>query len=520
MRATNVNKTKYNLLRSLFILLPVLVVLIISFVNGASMFDLRPVWNDEFFYHAQVKGVLEYGKPLGYWGYNGTHAKVGTFGPWGAPTIMLMALFARLVPGNLNMLIMSNLLCACLANYAFLKFTKPGEKMLQRLILVYATLYVNHLYSLTAMAEIFRYAMAVLLAGLTYFLLRRKEHPRYSVVLLVVAPLMIFVAMSAYIPFAAVLPIWCYAVYRRYPALLKYKWVYAAACVVFTAMTAVVLFAVNEATAAPYTVNWVGNVLAHLREGIFTGLQFVLESSWDNFRECVLKYAFSPSSFAAEFGFISYYILAYLFAIVMAAWAVFRSCNKQTSSSHEGKEIPLIALYFLVAFVAAFVVLYASPGWTFVRGINVAFVYVLYLAAADSDVSSMNMIRRVALFSLIGIIPFICALNDDFLVDRAKSISEEELILQEKFAEHIQLSEENDPWGNTVSYYGYGGSILYLPDGVGVNYMRDSAAEQNARYCVLEKNYTSADFVAVLTEYGHCVLYENEDIILMLNEEY
>lgn len=514
MKRINASDAKLMLMKTLFVCLPFLVVLIISCANGFSMFDLRPRWSDEFFWHSQVKGVLAYGKPLGYWGYNGTHAEVGTFAAWGAPIVIFMSFFAGLVPGNLNMLILSNLLCACLANYAFLMFTKPEKKTLLRLIIIYATLYVNHLYSLTAFAEIFRYSLAVLLAGLTYFLLRNKAHPRYSVVLLMVAPCVILVAMSAYIPFAAILPIWCYLVYKRYPVFSKYKWLYALASVGFTAMSTVIVYSFEVATEAPYVTDWFGEIRGHLSEGVGTGVQFLLVTFWKNIKKVVFGYAIS--SLYVEYGFLSYYVLAYFFAIAMAMWAVFRNL----SNSLEKKEIPAICLYYLVAVVSAFALLYSDSYWNFIRGLNMALVYVLYLTAADSEVSSVNMGRKIALFSLVGVIPFICTLNATFLPGRASSFSEDETLLKEKFAEYIQLSEEGDPWGNTVSYYGYGENILYLPDGVGVNYMLDSSAEQNARYCVLEKGFASEDFISVLMEYDHCILYENDDMVLMINEAF
>lgn len=519
MKRINVSDAKLMLMKALFVCLPFLIVLIISYVNGFSLLDLRPVWSDEYFYHAQVKGVLAYGKPLGYWGYNGTHAVVGTFGAWGASVIYLLSLFAGLIPGNFNMLILSNLLWACFANCVFLVLTKPDKKTLLRLIIVYATLYVNHCYSLTAMAEILRYSLAVLLAGLTYFLLRKKEHLRYSVVLLAVTPCMIFVAMSAYIPFAAVLPIWCYVVYRRYPAFQKHKWVYVATCIAFTVVATIVVFVANEATASPYTVNWVGNVLACLREGFFTGLQLILSLFWTNFKESVLKYAFDSSMFNEWSGFLSYYMMAYLFAIIMAAWAAFRSRSNDSSRG----EIPFISLYFLTAYLAAFVVMYGISCGHVMRGINVAFVYVLYLAAADRELYSVKMIKKIALFSLIGVIPFACTLNATFLSGRVRPVSEDEVFLRNQLAEFIQVREEGDPWENTVDYFDdsqYMKYILYFPDGVGVNYMHDNSANQNAKYCVLEKNFAGNDMVDVMLESGYHMLYEDDHIALIIHGDY
>ena len=39
-------------------------------------------WNDEVFYYKMIEAVVKYGRPLGYFGYNGSTANVGQSGPW------------------------------------------------------------------------------------------------------------------------------------------------------------------------------------------------------------------------------------------------------------------------------------------------------------------------------------------------------------------------------------------------------------------------------------------------------
>ncbi len=39
-------------------------------------------WNDELSYYKQIEGIIKYGIPKGYFGYNESKALIGTFGPW------------------------------------------------------------------------------------------------------------------------------------------------------------------------------------------------------------------------------------------------------------------------------------------------------------------------------------------------------------------------------------------------------------------------------------------------------
>lgn len=79
------HKKLQTALYAVLVLLPFLWVLCILFCNGFKfeLSILQPVWNDEIGWYNQVAAVIEYGKPLGYYGYNGTHAQIGTWGAWG-----------------------------------------------------------------------------------------------------------------------------------------------------------------------------------------------------------------------------------------------------------------------------------------------------------------------------------------------------------------------------------------------------------------------------------------------------
>ena len=49
-------------------------------------------WSDEVVYSKQLSAVVEYGAPRGYFGFNESHADIGTFAAWGPAIFWLYAI--------------------------------------------------------------------------------------------------------------------------------------------------------------------------------------------------------------------------------------------------------------------------------------------------------------------------------------------------------------------------------------------------------------------------------------------
>ena len=64
----------------LFILMPLLTALFLCLCYRVDPRAAIPVWNDESSWFCQVRSAAAFGSPLGYYGYNGGHAAIGTFG--------------------------------------------------------------------------------------------------------------------------------------------------------------------------------------------------------------------------------------------------------------------------------------------------------------------------------------------------------------------------------------------------------------------------------------------------------
>ena len=70
----------------LFIMTPLLSAVLFCLKDGKMIWDVYlPLggWSDEITYYKQIEGILAYGMPRGYFGYNQSSALYGTLGVWG-----------------------------------------------------------------------------------------------------------------------------------------------------------------------------------------------------------------------------------------------------------------------------------------------------------------------------------------------------------------------------------------------------------------------------------------------------
>ena len=78
-----------------------ILVIMINIISGQGIWNIEPFnssLNDEFYYLKQVEGVLEYGRPMGYFGFNFSEAKILTFSAWSPLLIYFLAFFSVIFP--------------------------------------------------------------------------------------------------------------------------------------------------------------------------------------------------------------------------------------------------------------------------------------------------------------------------------------------------------------------------------------------------------------------------------------
>ena len=513
------------ILKGVFVLLPCIYVFLVCWGFGLDIMKLPPTVNDEIGWYTQAFAVVEYGKPIGYWGYNGTHAAVGTFGAWGAGSIWFLALFVRflryILPfPDFGIYIFNNLMWACTANLVLVLCAKPDLKKLLRFTVVYLLLFVNHTYILWGMSETMRYSMGIILAALTIYLWNRQESRFYHVILYGVAPLVIIAFMMSYIMYALVLPLWLIAVYRNSSVLHKHKILsFGAGPVIFLAITVAVYYA-NGLMVSPYVLN----VLSEVRNAFFRGFDHGVAKAMYyielNLNECTLQTLWNNRN--VEFGWPSMYLVIYYVVGLYILISFLAGLTVWKKMDAKDREFYGIGAYMMVGFLTAFILLYNTEAYNLIRGINIALIYALFILCMQSRGTS---IKRFSAIMLLAVFPFWLFLSR--LVIENHRVQAESMIYQEVFAEHIILDEEKNPWENTVALYGAAGyECMSLPVGVGINTMLSRQPNDHARYVLYMIDTTGMELLDIREqEYipeimwqTHELLYRDEKMVLMRNK--
>ena len=210
------NLTAEIVLSVIFVILPVLLSFIENLINWIStgQFAFPGIkWNDEAAYYKLIELYSEYLSPKGYWGFNCEHAILGTGSAWNFAIIAPYALIAKIFPMNYSFVFFCNIFFAGVANGLFLLLTKPEYRTKMKLIAAEASSVVFLLYINTNMSEIYRFSLAIVIAGLLYKVI---FDDKCSVWLkYIVTPLLILYSMQVYTFFAFVVPIYVLAIMKK-----------------------------------------------------------------------------------------------------------------------------------------------------------------------------------------------------------------------------------------------------------------------------------------------------------------
>ncbi len=148
------------------VLLPWLIDFCMLRFLGHGIFDVVPYFNDEVNYWHLVADMLEYGKPIGYMGFYGTHAPVGTFGFHGFVILLPYYLFARIFGLHFYTLAVCNMALVSLALLLLIVLLRPPVKnMLVTGALITLPSMVSKFYS-TSMLEGLNVFLAVAFGAL------------------------------------------------------------------------------------------------------------------------------------------------------------------------------------------------------------------------------------------------------------------------------------------------------------------------------------------------------------------
>lgn len=192
----------------LMALLPVVCCLVTTAAEGRSIGQVylpSSEWNDELFYFKQVEGIVNYGFPQGYFGFNESHALQLSFAAWSPVLVFPWILWGLFFGWNLMSPVICNIILLTITMFVFVWLVKPTWKQLGVLTVLFSLYSLFVRYMLSGMPEVICFSLLILFYGLAMSYLKKESRGRLtamfviSVLLTLMRPYMLlFLALACY----------------------------------------------------------------------------------------------------------------------------------------------------------------------------------------------------------------------------------------------------------------------------------------------------------------------------------
>lgn len=162
---------------ALFGCLPLLLCVLYCAACGGGLSDVylpASWWNDELFYYKQVEGIVREGWPQGYFGYNESSARAGSFGVWN-PLLFLPWVIWGLFDWNLYSPILCNLVCVMAGMAVFAWLAAPNCRQAAAAAVMVSVFSPFTRFILSGVGEAFFLSMTLLYTGLFCAYRREKK---------------------------------------------------------------------------------------------------------------------------------------------------------------------------------------------------------------------------------------------------------------------------------------------------------------------------------------------------------
>lgn len=524
--------SKQNLKRNVLILMVVLLpviqaggIALFYFVQKGTGMPL-PMWNDEGAYYTLVKTWLTTGQPVGYWGFNGGHAILGTGSAWSPAIIFPYGVFGMMFGWNYSSVFFANILFLCLAHLFFMLLVKPSNTQLLRMLLLQGCSVMVLLYSTTLMSEMLRFSLAIILAGMIYRLYFMEHSKLFSCVVL---PIYIIAVVQVYIFFVFVVPIYVFGLLKEWNKGGKMCWWFKAGIALGgTAIVGGGSYYLLHLISSNYNIYKTENLLKALQSldfrAIARSVMFMLKEGlygvWMCFQSMIGHGLFK--------WFVPFLLLLIILPLGKALWSWKKRGKNEKKEWKKEEKIFLQISFGLALFLGAFITVYSLEAFTFFRSMCIVVIFSMYLLSLGGE---KILFRILFLFYALGMV-FLPANSRDFNTERyqGKEVRQEWKELGSKMEEIMVLDHsaqsENNPWINTVALYTLEPKVLAsMPAGIGVNMMMYSTEiPQEAEYLFFSmeteefrSDWLEQDFKSVY-EQNKKILESNYKIIYQTDE--
>lgn len=252
----------------LLALLPVVCCLVYCAMQGRGISEVYlpcSQWNDELFYYKQVEGIVNYGYPQGYFGFNESHALKLSFAAWSPVLVFPWIIWGFLFGWNMMSPVICNILLMTAACFLFVWLVRPDWKRLRITALLFCLYTPFVRYMLSVMPEVICFSLLIVFYSLAFNYLDREKTYKLAI-LFALAGLMTL--MRPYMLLFMLLPAWLWARKRGWKGVACSGVVFG---VVLAAYAAIKHYLGAEYFAPLFFTDWVD---AFFEEGLLGGIRY------------------------------------------------------------------------------------------------------------------------------------------------------------------------------------------------------------------------------------------------------
>lgn len=171
METTLKKKAKIWLLGLGTACIPVLVAIVRLALDGKAIWDVylpNSTWNDELLYYKLTEACVNYTIPQGFFGFNESHALVGSFAAWSPILLIFWVMWGVVFGWNLLSPILCNMVVMAFGMYFFGRFMRPKRWQFIMMTVLYLVFIPVTRFTLSGMPEAQMYALLLFIIALTW----------------------------------------------------------------------------------------------------------------------------------------------------------------------------------------------------------------------------------------------------------------------------------------------------------------------------------------------------------------
>jgi len=435
-------------------------------------------WNDELFYFKQVEGILEYGYPRGYFGFNESHALKLSFAAWSPILVLPWILMGAVFGWSMLSPIVYNIFFLTVAVVVFVVIVKPSWKQCGVLTVLFCVYTPFVRYMLSTMPEIICFSLLIVYTGC--FLSYRNEDGQKGTLVTMFVIAAIMTLMRPYLILFMVYPISAYAGKRKWEGVF---------ISVLGMLLTIVLYALikvylgAEYFTPLYKTEW---ITPFLQGDFFGGIKNVFVQLYYN------GYAFMRSMLdGIQNGTCEGAIFAgYIFVMMVLAIAGFMQISKR--AYEQGLKYLYYAFCFFAMWMALLLMYKLQEGSKHLLTFMAAGLFVIAMMETKRFIKPMLLaLVFLYLYTIKAWNPY------DYQVPFVTDVQVERLAYwKDVMQTHMEIKEEELPSYENVCIWVFTDGkmadwqILYsLPKGFGISCCFDYYVEEN--FATLQSRYVA-----------------------------